>query len=58
MASNMIKLWVSKSVIIDELFKDVDKQALSVLPACATSQMGASTARLMGCSLCGKVSEA
>lgn len=48
MASCMIKLWVDRSVIMDELFEDVDKQVLSILPACATSQMKASAARLMG----------
>lgn len=57
MASNMIKLWVSKSVIMNELFKDIDKQALSVLSARTTSQMKASAARLMGVTLLGKVSE-
>lgn len=57
MASNMIKLWVSKSVIMNELFKDTDKQALSVLSARTTSQMKARAARLMGLTILGKVSE-
>lgn len=42
---------------MDELFKDIDKQALLAHSACAASQMEASAARLMGLALQRKVSE-